>query len=320
MKRFQFKTYDEAVIAQVRQAVDSCLSQNGLEMSRHIIETVLSELIQNAVKANLKRVFFTSRHNNFKSDSHASEQFGEALAADAGALLSLLKNAPLSVRVEIFAKQKVEIHVFNSTQMNASETKRVRQALQGKRVKGEGAGIGLGMCARLLDGIGIKKGLSFQSNKNGTLFRLKIARGITAKDPRKSRVERFVQSCLPLPVAKTTADQIRGGAAPEALPDAAMQFNLLHCGEKAPRTSRIKTTSNPASLEILGAMQAGEWEGIERYFLTTLSPGRLQELRTISGRGKASRRAGIEATVAISPAVLRSILLQTDGAGTSRRK
>ncbi|HQI21182.1 MAG TPA: hypothetical protein PLW55_17650, partial [Leptospiraceae bacterium] len=75
MKRFQFKTYDEAVIAQVRQAVDSCLSQNGLEMSRHIIETVLSELIQNAVKANLKRVFFTSRQNNFKSDSHASEQF-----------------------------------------------------------------------------------------------------------------------------------------------------------------------------------------------------------------------------------------------------
>ncbi|HNJ04157.1 MAG TPA: hypothetical protein PLB73_07900, partial [Leptospiraceae bacterium] len=103
-------------------------------------------------------------------------------------------------------------------------------------------------------------------------------------------------------------------------PDAAMQFNLLHCGEKTPRTSRIKTTSNPASLEILGAMQAGEWEGIERYFLTTLSPGRLQELRAISGRGKASRRAGIEATVAISPAVLRSILLHTDRAGTSRRK
>lgn len=174
----------------ISRELETSLRMDGLS---HAIHFVLMELVGNAVKANLKRVFF--KRNGFDLDDPESYARGvRAFMKDYNALdeaqyQSALEELEFNVNVHVdLNEDRLLIHVDNRALLLAEEERRIRRQLAGSmNVKNivefsleygddtEGRGLGLAMIVLLIRDLGFNPDL-FRVYQDGlrTIARLEF--------------------------------------------------------------------------------------------------------------------------------------------------
>jgi len=348
-RAFEFRSRDEGVIDAIRQELKARLLQQGQDSIYHIVETALSELIQNAFKANLKRIYFT--HNSLdlvKDEQKGAAGFREMIQEDPESLLELAKESKHFVRVDFLKENDLTIHVYNSAAITRSELGRAKKLLARKTIAidesgelAEGAGMGLSMTTRLLGGIGFQKSIAINA-ADGTTFALRIPRPIGKKHPHLKKLKSFLEKSFPLPVLPEIAsrmDQIKGDL--RALRSLRYQDPGLFLNTTQNRKWRSRKNATVTSISADArsiatksvrlarickelaierkiapdrACAAGLLDSLGLYFIYTLSPARLGELRRITGRIKPSPGAALlESTIGASHETIRDLLIDLSG-------
>lgn len=349
MMKFTFRAPDDDLMQKVRENLRSFLARQGLRASANIIETVLSELIQNAIKANLKRSYFLENKLHLERDYKQGNQgFRRMLAEDARGLIALAAKHRHEVRVTFKLEKEILISVWNP-EIAVAEQARIRKSLAQKEIKpgsdmlAEGAGMGLTMSTSLLRSLGLAGALGFTADKSGGRFTISIPRNVQARSAAGRKVGRFIQKKFPLPVLPETAKKLKLSVHDEKLlrllasEDPALFVNVT--GKLSARSFNKKKVSAVASSDALllanqalrltraarriavskkvspdKAAKAAIVDSIGLYFLYSLKPTDLNELRKITGRTRPTVEPALrESTVGISPEVLSGLLLTSAG-------
>ncbi len=161
--------------------------KNELEY-KSFLQTVLKELVQNAVKATQKRFFFKKNGIDIKAVNNSDlENFKESITS--GSIFSIMENELIDYAVEIVFKDEKDsfkISVKNHGEMNSTERKNVEFMFnRGKDAEDvsdllteetnnkEGGGLGLSMILILMRKLNIpQENLYFRTNDLYTIFNL----------------------------------------------------------------------------------------------------------------------------------------------------
>ncbi len=171
-RQLTLRTLDAFVREQLQSfshELEQKLKIEGLSNAMHF---VLMELVGNAVKANLKRVYF-GRNGYSLNDTQSYQQGIEAFMRDYNSIdeveyTKALHDLNLKVEVEVdINRERALIHVHNNTVILAEEERRVRRQLAGSmNIKNivdfsmhygdetEGRGLGLAMIVLLIRDLG----------------------------------------------------------------------------------------------------------------------------------------------------------------------
>ncbi|MBL8018471.1 MAG: hypothetical protein JNM27_02300 [Leptospirales bacterium] len=349
MMKFTFRAPDDDLMQKVRENLRSFLAKQGLRACAHIIETVLSELVQNALKANLKRSYFLENKLHIKRDyAQGNQSFRKMLAEDSRGLIALAAKHRHEVRVTFRLEKEILISVWNPA-IAVAERERIRKSLTQKKIKpgsdelAEGAGMGLTMAAALLRSLGLAGALGFTAGKSGGRFTISIPKNVQARSAAGRKVIRFIQKRLPLPVLPETVQKLKLTVHDDKLlrllasEDPALFINIS--GKISARSFKKKKVAAVASSDarLLAnqalrltraarriaaskkvspekAVNAAIVDSIGLYFLYSLKPTDLNELRKITGRNRPTVEPALrESTVGINPEVLSGLLLTSAG-------
>lgn len=186
---YKFITYNPKIKDLTLSLVSQYLGETHLNHIRSSIFTFLNEAINNAVKANLKRVYFNS-HDIDLNDNKAYEEhmvnFKQAVANVDDYVLQL-KQEDLSVQVTMQQKMDgLTVFVTNNTGMNPEELHRVQSrltdavkydsmenAIENYLDTTEGGGLGLILTIILLKKSGIDPS-NFKIESNGRITRASL--------------------------------------------------------------------------------------------------------------------------------------------------
>ena len=155
------------------------VEMHDLSLLHAPLRSILTELTNNALKANLKRAFFSRRSGEPRDYDSLMEEFRETIASRQNELFALADEAQLSAVVHLDSDDSgLRIQVQNNTSMLEREVAVVRELLGEQREtarEAEGGGLGLAMLVRMLANIGLgSECLSFESNDSGTRFECHI--------------------------------------------------------------------------------------------------------------------------------------------------
>ncbi|MCE9597861.1 MAG: HDOD domain-containing protein [Spirochaetia bacterium] len=347
--RFTFYEPNDSLNQEVRQNLRLFLEKEGLKPCVHIIETVLSELIQNAIKANLKRSYFLEHKLDLKRDYiKGNDGFRAMLEEDSPGLIALGARHRAEVRVTFKIQKEILISVWNPS-IALAEQARIRKSLAQKKIKpgsdalAEGAGLGLTMSTSLMSGLGLSGALKFKADKKGGNFTIHIPRNVGRRAAAAKKISRFIKGHFPLPILPQTADKLRtlkgddrllrllswedpalfvnvNGSVSRKLfqkkrPSAVTSPDALLLANRALRLAQAsRKVAQSRKLPADAACKAGLLDSIGLYFLYSLNQRDLTELRRLTGRGKPSVEPALrESTVGISPDALSGLLLTWAG-------
>lgn len=163
---------DFKVREKIRESFEQLEKELKIDGLGTVITTAMLELVENAVKANLKRVYF-ARNGFDLDDSESYRQGMKAFVASYGQLhgedfRTALENLDLIVTVDIDRTgQRLIVYVENNTLLLTREEKRIRNQLSAamkmdKLVdfymhygdESEGSGLGLAMIVFLIRSLG----------------------------------------------------------------------------------------------------------------------------------------------------------------------
>ena len=157
------------------------LKEMDITNEYHSLRYVLRELIYNAIKANIKRIFIAE--NKSMDAGELIEAFHSTLYDNSDTLMKKLNKSNLTVKIE-FKKEvdKLIAEVHNKTEMLSEEKEYVDNILNNQKTEDltkvkirEGAGLGLRSALRILTQTGFCKGtLSYQSKNGETIFKLEL--------------------------------------------------------------------------------------------------------------------------------------------------
>lgn len=163
--------------------------KNELEY-KSLLQTVIKELVQNAVKATQKRLYFKKNGIDIKSVNNSDlENFKESITN--GSIFSIMDEESIDYAVEIIFKDEKDsfkISVKNHGEMNSTERKNVEfmfgrgkdaedvsDLLSEETNNKEGGGLGLSMILILMRKLNIpQENLYFRTNDLYTIFNLII--------------------------------------------------------------------------------------------------------------------------------------------------
>ena len=161
--------------------------KNELEF-KSFLQTVIKELVQNAVKATQKRLYFKKNGIDIKVVNNSDlEKFKESITN--GSILSIMDEESIDYAVEIIIKDEKDsfkISVKNHGEMNSTERKNVEfmfsrgkdaedvsDLLSEETNNKEGGGLGLSMILILMRKLNIpQENLYFRTNDLYTIFNL----------------------------------------------------------------------------------------------------------------------------------------------------
>jgi len=169
----QFHTFTQEVEAAITRCVYRYLEHNDLHYIRNQIINIVKELVNNAIKANLKRIYF--RIKSLDIDKTEDYRIGmetfkdEAYVGDNSALLEKLEKSNFVVRVSFkTADEYLYINIINNVPIVDSEQSkimsRVKKAYKYRDISeafdevlddSEGAGLGLIMALMVFKNIGM---------------------------------------------------------------------------------------------------------------------------------------------------------------------
>lgn len=189
---YEIKGLDKESIIKVSNDFTVLLDRLGYSEVSKSLNYVTRELIHNAVKANMKRVFINE--NSFIEGENIVEKFRDALAFDSEALAEKLKQSDMFVKIE-FIDMKLSgllLRVQNNADMRPEEIEFVDSVINAKEEKDweynldkedkghrEGGGIGLRSIMTILKKTGLSgDSLSYSSGNGKTVFELHVKKFI----------------------------------------------------------------------------------------------------------------------------------------------
>lgn len=174
---------NERVDKKILATMGYFLEIHGLHLLYSPFRTIVTELINNAHKANLKREFFKTHNLDLEKDyKEGQKKFTDLLHSSSKELNSLIKKNSLSVHVVFKSKpSEIIIKVQNDSQILKNELRVIKKIFSStftkkqKAIKEkEGGGLGLKMTLLMLINLGLKDTLSFTSKTQTTQFKLTI--------------------------------------------------------------------------------------------------------------------------------------------------
>ncbi len=224
----QFQRFSSEVEAQIIKIIHRYLEQYDLLFHKDTIISIIKELINNAIKANLKRLYFEScdlNINDVKNYRAGMETFkDDVFQAGHEDLISSLDGSKYIVRVTFSSKNnKININVINNIPMLNSELDkikaRVNKAYKYKDMSeaftdvlddSEGAGLGLIMALMLLKNSGFPKdSFRISRNENMTSVYLSIPYNVTSPESHFKITEEILKEIEEIPSLPDNVKEIR---------------------------------------------------------------------------------------------------------------
>lgn len=184
--RLTFRKVSPEDLEELYKISDLIISEKNIPQFKSLIHTVLKELIQNAVKATQKRVYYRKNGIDIqKSNSDDIDKFKESFTN--GSILALMEEEHIEFAAEVCFiddKDSFKISVRNHGEMNSVERKNVDfmfnrgkdaedvSDLLGEEISNkEGGGLGLSMIMILMKKLSIpSENLFFRTNDSFTVF------------------------------------------------------------------------------------------------------------------------------------------------------
>lgn len=213
-----FVSFDSLHEEQILTLVGQALADHELDYLENVIATVLNEMINNASKANLKRVYF----NKFTKDIHNKEEYLkliESFKDDAVVKIKeyqhLLEEEGMNIcfRIELL-EDGILLSISNNVEMteeeksrslirleNASKLKNMSEAFDLFASDEEGAGLGIVLNIQLMKNAGIESNNFTLDSKDGeTISKIKIPYKIKKPENLESIYNRVMKEITGIPV------------------------------------------------------------------------------------------------------------------------
>ena len=189
---YEIKSLDKEGINNICRNFSDLLDRLGYGDLSKSLHYIIRELVHNAVKANMKRVFIAN--NQFVEQEKIVEEFRNALSSQADFLIEKLDEADMSVKVEFIDMKNggLLVRVHNSADMRSEEIEFVDSVINASKEQAwefaldeennghrEGAGLGLRSVMRILKQSGLgSNSLSYSTGNGKTVFELRVKKMI----------------------------------------------------------------------------------------------------------------------------------------------
>ena len=189
---YEIKSLDKEGINNICRNFSELLDRLGYGDLSKSLHYIIRELVYNAVKANMKRVFIAN--NQFVEQEKIVEEFRNALSSQADFLIEKLDQADMSVKVEFIDMKNggLLVRVHNSADMRSEEIEFVDSVINASKEKAwefaldeeenghrEGAGLGLRSVMKILKQSGLgSNSLSYSTGNGKTVFELRVKKMI----------------------------------------------------------------------------------------------------------------------------------------------
>ncbi len=224
----QFQKYTQDVDSQIIKMIHRYLEHYDLLFHKDTIISIVKELVNNAIKANLKRLYFASANlniNDSKNYREGMESFKEAVyKGDDSELIRALQGSKYMVRVN-FSKsgENLSISVINNNPILESEMSKIKSRVS-KAYKyrdiseaftdvlddSEGAGLGLIMALMVLKNSGFpQNSFTISRNDNLTSVNLSIPHTIVTPDMHIKIAEEIMKEIDEIPALPDNIKEIR---------------------------------------------------------------------------------------------------------------
>jgi HD-like signal output (HDOD) protein len=220
-KRFSFKTFDltEDYNSEIKYALSVILSRKSYQHLNNTLSFVISELIANAFKANLKRVYFETKglYINLPHEyEQGTKEFAQALRKDKSTLASELSSLGYYIVTEFYEYSLTDfkVRIVNNCEIAPEEEERIKDKLSlFSQIKGtpdkmfeyldekEGAGLGFIFSLKLMQEVGIEESsISYKKlDGNQTSFELNFKYNNVEKPPYNVVAEEIIKELKSIP-------------------------------------------------------------------------------------------------------------------------
>ena len=178
------KEFNKEKISEICENFSNILDKKGFNELSKALQYILRELIFNAFKANLKRIYVME--NNDIDETELVSSFSKALNQSSDLLLSKLNDNDLKVKIELIEMTNGALaRVHNNSEMLLEEKDYVDKILYMPEADTmttlisdngrEGAGLGLRSITRILNEAKVgSDSISYTSNNGRTIFEFKV--------------------------------------------------------------------------------------------------------------------------------------------------
>lgn len=277
---FKFYNMNQSVENTLYQTLDRFLLQLDVISIRDSVLAAVKEMVTNAIKANVKRVYFhasnndilneddyNEKMNHFKADYlEQRERYEEGLIKhNYGVFVSFVHN-----------KSLMRIRIMNNIQLAPEEIKRIQFRIDRARTyndlaeafmdasnEQEGAGLGLIMTLMMLKNDGLSdSAFKFESVGNKTMFTIDIPAYLPKESVESEKVEKLIADVDNLPTFPKTIQDIQqaidkpnssiGNIAEMIKRDIALSANILKLSNSAAFRRGDKVESLDRAIQLIG--------------------------------------------------------------------
>jgi len=277
---FKFYNMNQSVENTLYQTLDRFLLQLDVISIRDSVLAAVKEMVTNAIKANVKRVYFLANQtdiqdekeyeekmNHFKSDYLENrDSFEEGLIKhNYGVFVSFIHN-----------KSLMRIRIMNNIQLAPDEIKRIQFRIERARSyndlaeafmdasnEQEGAGLGLIMTLMMLKNDGLSdSAFKFESSGNKTMFTIDVPAFLSKETVESPKVESLIAEIDNLPTFPKTIQDIQeaidrpnssiGNIAEMIKRDIALSANILKLSNSAAFRRGDRVESLDRAIQLIG--------------------------------------------------------------------
>lgn len=225
---FYYEDVNPQLTKIIYDLISSSLAIYDLHYLNDVVFALFLELINNAFKANLKRIYFLKNHISLDDKAQQAElmkDFRKKVLDQKELYLQPMKDSDLycKIKINFVEKDSIDYEVINNSIMTQKEQEKVNARLKkAKEIKNlmevydnfsddsEGAGLGLLMNLMLLKTSGIGPDNFFiQSNEKETVARLRVSKKIHRPQYVLDIENRIVSMIKELPVFPETVKKIQ---------------------------------------------------------------------------------------------------------------
>ncbi|MDZ4725542.1 MAG: HDOD domain-containing protein [Leptospira sp.] len=277
---FKFFNINDNIENTLYQTLDRFLLQMDVLSIRESVIAAVKEMVTNAVRANVKRVYFHSQQANIQSEEDYSDKMNDfkkdylenrtefeegLLKHNYGVYVSFIHN-----------KSLMRIRIMNNIELTPEEIERIKfrieraktyndlaEAFMDASNEQEGAGLGLIMTLMMLknDGLG-DSAFKFESSGNKTIFTIDVPAQISKESPNESKIDRLVDEVDNLPTFPKTIQDIQtaidkpnssiGQIAEMIKKDISLSANILKLSNSAAFRRGAKVESLDRAIQLIG--------------------------------------------------------------------
>ncbi len=277
---FKFFNVNEQVEHTLYKTLDRFLLQLDVISIRDSVLAAIKEMVTNAIKANVKRVYFSANQANITNEEEYNEKMNsfkkDYLEKRDEFEEGLLKNNYGVFVSFITNKNLMRIRIMNNIQLAPEEIKRIQFRIERARSyndlaeafmdasnEQEGAGLGLIMTLMMLKNDGLSdNAFKFESIGNKTMFSIDIPAAIQTQSSESDKVDKLIAEIDNLPTFPRTIQDIQaaidkpnssiGNIAEMIKRDIALSANILRLSNTAAFRRGAKVESLDRAIQLIG--------------------------------------------------------------------